>query len=87
MNWNYFATGHGKGEVNGAAALLKREIQKEQIKPNAQKLQCALNVVNFLKVESLKQHITAHPNMKRTIHKYFWKVKKDDIDRTHFYEF
>jgi hypothetical protein len=34
MIWNYFSTGHGKGEVNGASALWKREIQKEQIKPN-----------------------------------------------------
>jgi hypothetical protein len=43
MNWNYCATGHGKGEVDGTAALLKTEIQKQQIKPNAQKLQCAIN--------------------------------------------
>jgi hypothetical protein len=26
MCWNYFASGHGKGEVDGAGALLKREI-------------------------------------------------------------
>ena len=25
LAWNYFATGHGKGEVDGAGALLKRE--------------------------------------------------------------
>jgi hypothetical protein len=31
MNWNYFANGHGKGEVDGVGALLKREIWKEQI--------------------------------------------------------
>jgi hypothetical protein len=35
MIWNYFSTGHGKGEVDGASALLKREIRKKQIKPNA----------------------------------------------------
>jgi hypothetical protein len=27
--WNYFALGHGKGEVDGVVALLKREIRKE----------------------------------------------------------
>jgi hypothetical protein len=29
MIWNYFSIGHGKGEVDGANALLKREIRKE----------------------------------------------------------
>jgi hypothetical protein len=29
MCWNYFASSHGKGEVNGASALLKCEICKE----------------------------------------------------------
>jgi hypothetical protein len=29
MIWNYFSNGHGKGEVDGAGALLKRETQKE----------------------------------------------------------
>jgi hypothetical protein len=38
MTWNYYATGHGKGEVDGAGALFKREVHKEQIKPNATKL-------------------------------------------------
>jgi hypothetical protein len=33
MLWNYFAIGHGKGEVDGVSALLKRELRKEQIKP------------------------------------------------------
>jgi hypothetical protein len=27
--WNFFATGHGKGEVDGAETLLKQEIKKE----------------------------------------------------------
>jgi hypothetical protein len=49
MVWNYFASGHGKGEVDKVGALLKREIRKEQIKPNACKLQCASNVVKYLK--------------------------------------
>jgi hypothetical protein len=35
MIWNYFSTSRGKGEVDGAGALWKREIQKEKIKPNA----------------------------------------------------
>jgi hypothetical protein len=34
LQWNYFAMGHGKGK-NGFGALLKKEIRKEYIKPNA----------------------------------------------------
>jgi hypothetical protein len=30
--WNFFITGHGKGEVGGLGALLKREVHKEQNK-------------------------------------------------------
>jgi hypothetical protein len=29
MIWNYFSIGHGKGEVDGASALLKTETQKK----------------------------------------------------------
>jgi hypothetical protein len=30
MVWSFFATGHGKGEVDGAGDLLKREVRKEK---------------------------------------------------------
>jgi hypothetical protein len=29
MEWNFFAIGHGKREVDGVGALLKCEIRKE----------------------------------------------------------
>jgi hypothetical protein len=35
MCWNYFASGHGKGEVDGAGTFLKCKIHKEQIKSQA----------------------------------------------------
>jgi hypothetical protein len=38
MIWNFFATSHGKGKIDGTTALLKREVKKEQIKPQGQKL-------------------------------------------------
>jgi hypothetical protein len=47
MWWNYFASGHGKGKVDGVGALLKHEIRKEQIKPHVCKLQNAKDVVTF----------------------------------------
>ncbi len=45
--WNYFANGHGKGEVDGVSALLKWEIHKEQMKEQAFKLHNAHDVVGF----------------------------------------
>jgi len=48
MIWNFFATGHGKGEVNGARALLKWEVQKKQIKPQGKKLQNAIEIAVHL---------------------------------------
>jgi len=48
MSWNYFATGHGKGEVDGACSLFKRELWQEQIKPQELKMQNAFEAVQFL---------------------------------------
>ncbi len=48
MCWNYFASGHGKGEVDGAGALLKWEICKEHIKPQAHRPQNAHDVNFYL---------------------------------------
>jgi hypothetical protein len=35
MCWNCFASGHGKGEVDGASTFLEHKIHKEQIKRQA----------------------------------------------------
>jgi hypothetical protein len=47
MCWIFFAFSHGKVEVDGVGAFLKREIRKGQIKPNAVRLQNAHNIVTF----------------------------------------
>jgi hypothetical protein len=47
MCWNYFVSSHGKGEVDGVGALLKREICKEQIKPHACNLQNVKDVTFY----------------------------------------
>jgi hypothetical protein len=39
--WNYFATRHGRGEVDGASVLLKKELCKEQQKLQGLKIQNA----------------------------------------------
>jgi hypothetical protein len=47
MIWNYFANGHGKGEIDGASVLLKHEIHKEQFRPQAQNLANIHDIVTF----------------------------------------
>ncbi len=80
MSWNYFASGHGKGEVDGAGALLKRELYKEQLKPNGRQLQCAAHVVRFLQEESNKFH-AGRIGERQKITKFFWEIKERDILR------
>ncbi len=46
--WNYFATRHDKGEVDGASVLMKRELRKEPLKPHGLKIQNAKEVVSFM---------------------------------------
>lgn len=46
--WNYFTSGHGKGKVDEASALLKQELWKEQIKPHAVNIQNAQEAIRFL---------------------------------------
>jgi hypothetical protein len=61
MVWNFFGTGHGKGEVDGARVLLKRKVQKEKIKSQGLKLQNVKEIVSFLKSKTNKHHV-AHAN-------------------------
>ncbi len=79
--WNYFATRHGKGEVDGAGALLKREFCKEQIKPQQFKIQNAKEVDNLLQCEVNKFHVT-HPNARKIMNKTFQQVKVGDVDKS-----
>jgi hypothetical protein len=59
MVWNCFATSHGKGEVDGVGVLLKRKVQKEQIKPQGKKLQNAVEVITHLQAKANKFHAIA----------------------------
>jgi hypothetical protein len=83
MCWNYFASGHGKGEVDGASALLKRKIRKEQINYDGRKLQTATEIVQFLREQSSRVHAgpsSAHSETK----KFFWEIPRlgpDSVDR------
>ncbi len=75
------ATRHGKGEVDGVGALLKKELHKEQIKPQIFKIQNSKEAVSFLQSKSNKFHAT-HMNARRIVNKTFWEVKVSDADRS-----
>ena len=66
--------------MDGAGALLKRELYKEQIKPHGRQLQNAAQVVRFLQEESNKFHARRVGERRRTT-KFFWEIKEGDINR------
>jgi hypothetical protein len=61
MTWNYFTIGHGKREVDGVGALLKREVCKKQMKPHGMKFENTAEIVAFLKAETLKKFFVGQP--------------------------
>jgi hypothetical protein len=80
MTWNYFAIGHGKGEVDGVGVSLKHDVKNEQLKPNGMKIQNAHEATIFLKVESNKFH-ASYLVARKVVNKYVWEVKEVDIDK------
>ena len=49
MMHNFSASGHGKGEHDGAGAVIKRTLTHEELKPDGGwPMKCAADVVNFL---------------------------------------
>jgi hypothetical protein len=68
--WNFFVSGHGKGEVDGIGALLKREVKKEQIKPAGKKIQNVIEVVAYLRSEANTYHVL-HSKARQHINKFF----------------
>ena len=48
MRWNFFGSGHGKGEHDGAGAVIKRALTHEQLKADVVHMNCAAHVVDFL---------------------------------------
>jgi hypothetical protein len=48
MLWNLFGSSHGKGEHDGAHAMVKKELHKEQLRLNAPPLWNAFDAMKFL---------------------------------------
>lgn len=83
MTWNFFEIGHGKGEWDGAGAVVKRALRTEQLHNPSRKLQDAKDVVEFLQ-ESMSGLVQSSLQSKRTVsYRHFYNIKPDDVDRTH----
>lgn len=48
MHWNYYGSGHGKGEWDGAGAVVKRALRNEQLLNPHRRLQNAADCILFL---------------------------------------
>jgi hypothetical protein len=79
--WNFFAFGHGKGEVDGVGTLCKLEIRSEQMKPNAQRLQDVANIVAFMRSQFHRSH-AVYASAKKVVNKHFWLVGASDVVRS-----
>jgi hypothetical protein len=80
VKWSgtFFATSHGKAEVNWVGVLFKCEVQKEQIKPQGKKLQNVTKIVTHLQEKVNKLYATNR--LARGHNKYFHLVKVGDVD-------
>ena len=75
MMWNFFASSHGKGEHDGAGAVIKRALTYEQLKPNGWQLKCAKDVVDFL-----IHKFNEEPNHDRP-NRIFWEIQLGTVPR------
>ena len=72
MLWNFFCSGHGKGEHDGAGAVIKRALTEEQLKTDGVPTKCAADVVAFLRLK--------YSSSKRE-GRVFWEIKEGEVDR------
>ena len=75
MLWNFFGTGHGKGEHDGAGAVINRALTAKQLDTNSSKLQNAHDAIEWLTwkmADDGKQRL-------------FVEVKINDVNRSNAY--
>ena len=78
MIHNYFGSGHGKGEHDGAGAVIKRALTHEQLKVDGATLNNAASLVEFLTVMSKRKSDWSSLNK---VDKVFWEIKVGDVSR------
>ena len=76
MCWNLFGSDHGKGEHNGARAVIKRALTAEQLDVNGAKLQNAHDVVEWM---------TWKMGDDGKVQRQFVEVKVGNVDRSNSY--
>jgi hypothetical protein len=57
MVWSYFGSGHNKGVHDGVKALLKQEIEKEQLDMDGRRFLCVVDVVPFCEKRQMEEHL------------------------------
>ena len=86
MRWNFFGSGHGKGEHDGAGAVIKRALTHEQLKADAVHMNCAAHVVDFLRTNMSTGAAGVYSSQVRDIKRVFWEVRIDEVNREKTWE-
>ena len=73
----FFVPSHGKGEHDGARAVIKRTLTHEELKLDGWPLKCAADVVSFLNA-TFQPRDQSH---KCNTQKVFWLIGADDVQR------
>jgi hypothetical protein len=83
--WSFFGSGRGKGPHDGTGAILKQYIQTAQLDVNGPKLQCAADIVGFLR-EKLSHLPATSYTERRPVSRTFWHIEQSDVDREHEFD-
>ena len=76
--WNYFETGHGKGEHDGAGACIKTSLRREEMKLTSTRLQNGASIVKWC-ASVMGEKATRKPLVQRKL----WEVTNLDRSQTH----
>lgn len=85
MTWSFFGSGHGKGEHDGASAVVKRALTHEQLKSDGVILRNATDVVDFLTKTMPHGACSSYAKSKQAaldIRRTYWLIKIGDVDRS-----
>ena len=85
--WNYFETGHGKGEHDGAGACIKIALRRQEMKFTTISLMWDAKTIVAWCSSVMGQGARRkedQSSQKAQVHRYFWEVV--DVDLSHLYE-
>lgn len=81
MNWNFFESAHGKGEWDGAGAVVKRALAAEQIENPLRPLRNAVEVVDFLEEKYIERVPSSYARATTPpLSRVFWLIGDIAID-------